>query len=87
MPGQCTNSQAFEAPAVFLAGGVSPLSVPPQPPLPLLVPSELGLPKVSIQTASSTLSSTTESILVFLQHATRLPLLTAAAFPFCLPRP
>lgn len=74
VPGQCTDLQAFEDPSHVPGQRRPHPSVPPPPPLPLLAPSELGLPKVSIQTASSTLSPTAESILVFLQHATRPPL-------------
>ena len=69
------------SPTLLLVRGVFLPIYSPQPTLPLQAPSGLALPKVSVQTASSTLPSTTESILVFLLHEARLPLLTAAAFP------
>lgn len=81
VPGQCTDLQAFEDPSRVPGRRRPHSSVPPQPPLPLLAPSELGLPKVSIQTTSSTLSPTAESILVFLQHTTRPPSGHSCCFP------
>ena len=72
-PQRCPRSEAFSHPSV------------PQLTLPLQAPSGPALPKVSIHTASSTLPSTTEPILVFLLHEAGLPLLTAAAFPLRLP--
>ena len=69
------------SPTPLLVRGVFLHIYSPQPTLPLGAPSGLALPKVSVQTASSTLPSTTESILVFLLHEAPLPLLTAAAFP------
>lgn len=83
MPILCTDMQAFEDPdSVSWTWGLLAL---PSPALPLLAPLELALPKVSVQTPSSAPSSTTTSILVSLRHVgCCLPLLTAAAFPFCL---
>lgn len=67
----CIDPQAFEGPnRAPLDGGAPHPSVPSpvQPSLPRLSGRELALRKVSVQTASSALASTTASILVFLHH-------------------
>ena len=81
VPGQSMNTQALGGPSTapsqrrFLTG------LYPSPFFLSGLPQGRLSPKVSVQTASSTLPSTAESILVFLLHEADLPLLTAAAFP------